>query len=82
MPLSSGLYGYHVTVPEIERSQETVNENAEELGLDDIPGVSVDDFLVRFFVVMIVVGGSMVVIGAVLLAIALRGRRGCIQKGP
>ena len=81
MPLANGLYGYYVTLPEIERAHETVNEKAEELGLGDIPGVSVDDFLARFFAVMILVGCAMMVIGAVLLTIALRGKSGCARKG-
>ena len=82
MPLANGLYGYYVTLPEIERSQETVNEKAEELGLGDIPGVSVDDFLVRFFTVMILIGCTMIVIGVVLLTISLRGKSESAEKRP
>jgi hypothetical protein len=82
MPLASGLYGYYVTLPEIERSQETVNEAAEELGLEGIPGISVDDNLARLFTIMILAGVSLMVIGAALLLIALSGKKRCVEKRP
>ena len=82
MPLLTGLYGYYVTVPEVERADELVREAAEEQGLEEIPGVSVDDDLARLFTIMILVGGSMVIIGLALLSIALLRRRESVEEAP
>ena len=82
MPLASGLYGYYVTLPEIERSQDSINEKAEELGLSEIPGVTFDDQLAQFFTITILMGGSMVIIGMVLLSIALLRRRKSFEEIP
>jgi len=75
MPLLSGLYGYYVTVPDVERSHEAIEEAAEELGLGEIPGSSYEDHLSTFFIAMIVVGCSMVVVGTVLVSFALSRKR-------
>jgi len=75
MPLASGLYGYYVILPEIERSQEAVNQAAEEMGLNAIPGVSTDDHLSTLFITIIVIGVSMAVVGGILLSIALLKKR-------
>ena len=82
MPLASGLYGYNVTLPEIERAQDSINEKAEEQGLSEIPGVSIDENLAQFFTIMILVGGSMVIIGLALLSIALLRRRESVEEAP
>ena len=82
MPLLTGLYGYYVTVPEVERADESVKEAAEEQGLDGIPGISVDDNLARLFTFMILAGGFMTVIGAVLLTAASYGKSRCAEKRP
>lgn len=82
MPLASGLYGYYVSLPEIERAQEVVYEAAEEQGLEGIPGISVDDNLARLFTIMILAGVSLMVIGAALLLIALSGKKRGVEKRP
>ena len=82
MPLLTGLYGYYVTVPEVQRADELVMEAAEEQGLDDIPGVSVDDDLARLYMITILLGGSLIVIGAVLLTVSLYGKSRCAEKRP
>lgn len=82
VPLASGLYGYYVTVPEIERSQETINEAAEEFGLEDIPGISADGHLALLFTMMILAGVSLIVIEAALLSIALSRKKRCVEKRP
>ncbi len=80
MPLASGIYGYYVTLPEIERAQDTVNEAAEELGLEGISGISPADSLSRLFTIMILAGVSLMVIGAALLSIALSRKKKCVEK--
>ena len=82
MPLASGIYGYYVALPEIERAQETVIEAAEEQGLEGIPGISPADNLSRLFTIMIFAGVSLMVIGAALLSIALSRKKRCVEKRP
>ena len=81
MPLANGLYGYYVTLPEIERSHAMVNEAAKELGLEGID-VSSTDSIARLFLVMILVGGSAVIAGATLLLIALSRRGNVVERRP
>jgi hypothetical protein len=79
MPLAGGLYGYYVTLPEIERSQNTVNEAAEELGLGDID-VSSSDSLAQLFTIMILIGCSAAIAGATLLLVGLARRNGPVER--
>jgi len=81
MPLVNGLYGYYVTVPAIEETDDAVKEAAEELGLEDIPIVSTGR-LALAFAIMILVGSCMIVVGAALLSIALSRNRRRIEKSP
>lgn len=70
--LAGSLYGYFWMVPE-ERDE--VSEAAEEMGLAEIPGVSLDS-TARFFILNIVIGCVMVAMGVTMTAIAaLRMRK-------
>lgn len=69
--LAGGLYGYFWIVPD-ERNQ--ISEAAEEIGVTEIPGVSLDS-TARFFALNIVIGSLMVAAGTVLTAIGMPRKR-------
>lgn len=64
--LAGGLYGYFWIVPEVS---DQVSEAAEEMGITEIPGVSLDS-TARFLALNIVIGCFTVAAGVVMIAIA------------
>ncbi len=64
--LAGGLYGHIRIVPEVS---DQVREAAEEMGITEIPGISLDS-TARFFVLNIAIGCFMAAAGVVMIAIA------------
>jgi len=77
-----GIYGYFSTDSAFSEVGDTIEEHAEEMGVGDVPGFSVDDHIAQFFTIVILAGACMIVIGAVLLSVELLRKKRVGEKRP
>jgi len=74
--LLPSLLGYLDTMDE----RKSLREKAEEMGLEDIPGVNLED-TARFFLILLVMGGVLSAAGIALVTVAVIWNRGMKGSG-